>query len=166
MTLGIRDEPPAGTVEGRLQAQTCKHIEQAAIFRSGMLHVIAGHEGNPRRLRQSDEAARSPFLSTIEMPVNLDVALLRAKQGSQTIEAGEIGIVDRSEHRALPSRDQGDEPTRMLFQIIPAELAFPLGGTQLARSDEPAEISVAAMIGDEESQPSAIDGDIGTNERS
>jgi hypothetical protein len=73
VSFGVRNELPAGCIEGRLQSQARKDVEQPTILRARMLHVVGSHERQSQRLCHGNQATSELLLVRLEMPTNLDV---------------------------------------------------------------------------------------------
>ena len=83
MTLAVDPQSAAGFLERGLEPDTGKHVEQPAI-RTAVTYVVGRDDGYSRRVRKRCELAIETFFAGVEMPLQIDVEIIRTENSAET----------------------------------------------------------------------------------
>ncbi len=129
MTLTVNPKRAASFLERGLQPDAGQHVEQPAI-RAAMAYVVGRDNRNSRRVRERCELAIEALLAGVEMPLQIDVEILRAENSGEP-PAQLDGILATNQHarqRAHHATAKTDQSVAVPFEFVKRDAALAFAG--------------------------------------
>jgi hypothetical protein len=163
MSLGVREQPATGLVDRRAEPDAGEDVEQRAVVRHRVPHVVRRHDRHAMRVGEVGESPRQPRAGPVAMMMHVDGEAV-GEDALQPIEPcrRRRGI----DERAVVAAGETEEPVRVRFDLLPSDASLALLSTECAGGEQPAEVRVAGAILDEQMQHArALDDDVGPDDR-
>jgi hypothetical protein len=163
MSLGVREQPATGLVDGRPEPDAREHVEQRAILRDGMPHVVRRDDRHAMRVGQIGEPPCRPRTGAVAMMVHVDGEAIR-EDAAQPVEPRRRGR--RIDEWAVVAAGETEETRGMLLDLVPRDAPLAFLAAERARGQEPAEIRVPGAALDQHVQRThALDDDVRAHDR-